>query len=99
MDLNDLLEQVNSKTTLLSFARTPPADFEDEQEKEAANPTPYLGIVQGPNGWCNHTVDGLLEQTCARARATSIITDKPMVAEQPSWRDFAEMLLAGKYYE
>ena len=99
MSLNDLLEQVNSKDTFLRYAEALAADFRDEQEKEAAHPTPWLGIVQGPNGWYNFTIDGFLEQMCAWARATSAVTDKPMVPEQPSWKAFAEMLSMGKEYE
>ena len=40
MSLHDLLEQVNSKETFLRFAHALAADFRDEQEKEAAHPTP-----------------------------------------------------------
>ncbi len=55
MNLNDLLEQVNSKKTFLRFTHALAADFQDEQEKEAAHPTPWLGVVQGANGWYNFT--------------------------------------------
>ena len=99
MNLNDLLEQVNSKQTFLRFARALADDFADEQEKEAANPTPWLGVVQGPNGWYNFTVNAFLEQMCTWAQQTSATTDKPMVPEQPSWKSFAEMLIMGKEYE
>ena len=99
MSLQDLLEQVNSKETLLRFAYALAADFQDEQEKEAACPTPYLGVVQGANGWYNHSIDAFLDQMCAWAAATSAMTDEPMVLEQPSWRAFAEMLYMGKHYE
>ena len=99
MELNDLLERVNSKETFLRFAQALADDFRDEQEKEAIHPTPYLGVVQGANGWYNHSVDGFLRAMCAWARATSSITDEPMVPEQPSWRSFAEILYEGKHYE
>lgn len=98
-NLDDLLEQVNSKESFLRFAYALSADFQDEQEKEVAHPTPFLGVVQGANGWYNHSINGFLEQMCAWARATSTITDEPMVPEEPSWRSFAEMLLMGKEYE
>ena len=99
MTLNDLLEQVNSKQTFLRFAWALAADFHDEQEKEASHPTPSLGVVQGANGWYNHSVDAFLNQMCYWAAATSAMTDEPMVPEQPSWRAFAEMLYMGKHYE
>jgi len=99
INLYDLVEQVNSKETFLRFAYALSADFQEEQEKEAVHPTPYLGAVQGANGWYNHSIDAFLGQMCAWASATSTITDEPMVPEQPSWRSFAEMLLAGKEYE
>ncbi len=98
-NLENLLEQVNSKETLLRFTYALSADFKDEQEKEAAHPTSYLGVVQGPNGWYNHCIDVFLAQMCYWASATSTITDEPMVPEEASWRSFAEMLLAGKEYE
>lgn len=99
MNLDDLLKQVNSKQTFLRFAQALADDFADEQQKEEADPTPWLGVVQGANGWYNFTVDGFLDQMCAWARATSSTTDKPMVSETPSWRTFAEILYAGKDYE
>ena len=99
MNLDDLLEQVNSKATFLRFAQALADDFADEQKKEEANPTPLLGIVQGPNGWYNFMVDSFLDALCAWSRATSSITDQPMVPEAPSWRAFADMLYAGKDYE
>ncbi len=99
MGLNDLLEQVNSKETFLRYAEALAADFRDEQEKEAVNPTPWLGVVQGPNGWYNFTIDGFLEQMCCWAASEYTMTDLPMVPEQPSWKSFAEMLSMGKEYE
>jgi hypothetical protein len=54
MNLEDLLEQVNSKQSLLM------------------------------DSW---------------ARTTSTMTDKPMVADKPSWKAFAEILYMGKHYE
>ena len=99
MSLHDLLEQVNSKETFLRFAHALAADFHDEQEKEASHPTPYLGFVPGANGWYNHSIDVFLNSMCYWAAATSAMTDKPMVPEQPTWRAFAEMLSMGKEYE
>lgn len=99
MGLNDLLERVNSRETFLRFVQALADDFRSEQEKEAIRPTPYLGVVQGANGWYNHSVDGFLEAMCAWARATSSITDAPMVPEEPSWYAFAQMLMMGKEYE
>ncbi len=99
MDLHDLLEQVNSKETFLRFAHALAADFRDEQEKEQAHPTPCLGLTQGANGWYNHSVDSFVGAMCDWAEATSAATGEPRVAEQPSWRSFALMLLMGKYCE
>ena len=99
MSLDELLEQVNSKETFLRYAHALAEDFRDEQEKEAVNPTPWLGVVQGPNGWYNFTIDGFVQAMCYWAAATSAATDKPMVPEQPSWKSFAEMLSMGKEYE
>lgn len=84
MCLQEPLEQVDSKTTFLRFAHAQAADFKEEQEMEAAHPTPYLGIVPGANGWYNYSVEAFLDQMCYWAAANSAMTDKPMVPEQPS---------------
>lgn len=97
--LHDLLKQVNSKETFLRFTRALAADFEDEQRKEAAHPTPFPDLVPGANGWYNYSVDAFLDQMCLWAEGTSAMTGEPMVPEQPSWRTFAEMLYMGKHYE
>ena len=83
----------------LRFAKALAADFRDEQEKETVNPFPWLGVVQGPNGWYNFTIDAFLEQMCCWATETSAMTDQPMGPEQPSWKSFAEMLIMSKGYE
>lgn len=99
MDLDDLLEQVNSKGSFIRFVHALAADFEDEQKKEEAHPTPLLGFVPGANGWYNFTIDVFLDNMAVWATGTSAMTDEPMVPEQPSCRVFANMLCMGKEYE
>ena len=99
MNLHDLLEQVNSKESFIHFARALAADFEDEQKKEEAHPTPFLGVVPGANGWYNFTIDAFLDNMAVWAMGTSGMTDEPMVPEEPSWYVFASMLYMGKEYE
>ena len=93
-DLFELLEAVNSKDSFLRFLYALAADFEDEQKKMAEKPVPYLGLVDGPNGWYNHSVDNFLA-----AAATCLDAHGSDVPEQPSWKTFAYTLYGGKIYE
>ena len=99
MELDDLLERVNSKATFLDFVNALAADFADEQEELAANPQPDLGAVAGPNGWYNHSVDMFLDAMTAWASVEFTMTHEPRVPYEPSGRSFAEMLYAAKIYE
>jgi len=53
----------------------------------------------GNVGWENGSIETFLDAMHAWASATSGLTDEPMVASEASWRGFADILHAGKFYE
>ena len=89
--LYTLLESVNSKESLLVFMKALELDRLDEDAKELASPSSPYG--SGANGWENGTISSFIEAMHAWA------TDSSDLPESPSWRTFADILLAGKIYE
>ena len=59
---------------------------------EAARKSPPNAFDVGPGGWENWTLDEFLEALEAYAHDISL-------PPQPTWDDFARLLLAGKGYE
>ncbi|ARV08297.1 hypothetical protein BTO05_01065 [Winogradskyella sp. PC-19] len=91
MDLNELLERVNSKDTFLQFVKALKDDKIDEDEKEKTNPSsPYSS---GANGWENGTISSFLESIEAYGE------DSEQIKDEPNWKSFALLLYAGKFYE
>ena len=92
MDLNQVVQQVDSKETFLEFVSLLCADWQSSQATEKTNPSaPY-----GPAalGWENPSLGPFLESL--NAWSTDMGERLPSTA---SWRTFAEMLIAAKYYE
>ena len=61
--------------------------------------TPDEKLNLSPRGWENGSIESFLDAMAAWAAANSAVTGKPMVSEHASWRAFAEILHAGKFYE
>lgn len=89
MDLNELLEKVNSKDTFLQFVKALKDDKIDEDEKT----TPSSPYSSGANGWENGTISSFLGSIEAYGQ------DSEQIMEEPNWRIFALLLYAGKFYE
>lgn len=53
----------------------------------------------GNAGWENGSIETFLDAMHAWASSTSARNHGPSVSEQASWRTFAEILHAGKFYE
>ena len=86
-----LISRVNSKDTFLEFLKALENDWTKEQElREGTQLAPFL---PGPLGWENPSVGSFLEAMHAWA------DDSQWLDDEPSWRTFAELLLAGKGYE
>ena len=91
MDLNDLLDKVNSKDSFLQFVKALKEDKIDEDEKEKALPSsPY---ASGANGWENGSIATFLDAIEAFGE------DNDQIKEEPNWKNFALLLYAGKFYE
>ncbi|MGJ8661750.1 MAG: DUF7660 family protein [Bacteroidota bacterium] len=89
MELHEMLEQVNSKETFLTFVVALMKDKLDEEKKESISPSsPYS---EGANGWQNITIPSFLEA----AHAYTIDSKKIELI----WYSFAMFLYAGKIYE
>lgn len=92
MELHELAHRVDSKETFLEFVAGLRTDWEASRAEESAQPTsPY-----GPSAceWENPDLGCFLD---AMHAWTEDMGDR--VAPQPSWRTFADMLMAAKIYE
>ena len=92
MDINQMVNEVNSKESFLELVRALAVDWEEEQRLEMESPSNPYG--SGAKGWENGTVGAFLEAMHAWA-----IDSKDKVPPVPTWRTFSELLRAGKYYE
>lgn len=91
MNLNELLEKVNSKETFFQFVKALKEDKIEEDEKESKKPSsPY---ETGVNGWENGTISSFLDAV------ESYGEDSKLIKEESSWKNFALLLYAGKFYE
>ena len=93
----EMAETVDSKESFLTFI----AALAEDAERADAEPkrTPDGEMNLSPRGWENGTVAAFLGAMAAWAAANSGLTGKPMVSEEATWRTFAEILHAGKFYE
>jgi len=92
MELHELAHRVDSKETFLEFVAALRADWEASRAEESAYPSsPYSADARG---WENPDLGRFLEAMQAWTEDMSA-----RVAAQPSWRTFADMLMAAKIYE
>jgi hypothetical protein len=85
-----LFDRVESRDDFLEFLDALRADYEAMIAAEAESPSsPFGGAA---HGWENARLGGFLEAMGAWARDSRL-------SETPSWRAFAQLLLAGKGYE
>ena len=92
MDLNQMLDKVDSKQSFLEFVSALSADWFKEEELEKHSPSNPYG--PGALGWENGSIGSFLDAMQAWASDSE---DK--VSEKPDWNTFARILLAGKFYE
>ena len=92
MELHELAQRVDSKETFLEFVAALHADWEASREEENALPSsPYSAAARN---WENPSLGPFLEAMHAWTEDMGA-----RVAAQPSWRMFADMLMAAKIYE
>jgi len=83
---------VHDRDSFVVFVQTLIADREDAEAKESAHQDRFM--CGGANGWHNLLISSYLE--CALAGLMNRTEWTSM--EQPSWRDLANFLYAGKTY-
>ena len=89
MDLDKILERVNSKETFFELVNALKKDKEDEDENEKITPpSPYSS---GVNGWENGSIPAFLDAIHAFGQDNDEI--------QLDWKSFALLLYSGKFYE
>lgn len=89
MNLNEILERVNSKETFFEFLDALKKDKENEDEKEKVNfSSPFSS---GANGWENGAIATYLDAMHAFGQDNEEI--------QLDWKSFALLLYSGKFYE
>jgi hypothetical protein len=86
----DLLDQIESRDDFLRFLDVLGADCQAMEAGERKSPSSPFGSPR--NGWENTRLAAFLEAMGAWARDSRL-------GEAPSWRAFAQLLLAGKGYE
>ncbi|ACK69911.1 conserved hypothetical protein [Gloeothece citriformis PCC 7424] len=92
MELDELLNRVNSRDTFLEFVAALRADLVASNAQETVAPSsPYV-----PNAcdWENPSLERYLQ-----ALHTWIEDMGDRISEPPSWRTFADILYAAKIYE
>ena len=91
MELYEMVEKINTKEDFIEFAKQLRDDKVDEEEKEKLNPSsPY---DKGKNGWENNSIPDFLDSIIAFGE------DSDSINQKASWKDFALLLFAGKFYE
>lgn len=97
-DLYDLAENVKDRKSFLDFVDALASDFAAERTIEASQPSRPYG--PGALGWENGSIDTFLDACTACVREHMQQADcEPLLSEQPIWRELAQFLLSGKYYE
>lgn len=97
MNFYEMVEGVDSKESFLRFVQALAEDAEAANVEPERTADGKLNL--SPCGWENGSVSAFLGAMSAWAAGNSGITGNPMVSEQASWRAFAEILHAGKFYE
>ena len=92
MELHELAQRVDSKETFLEFVAALRADWKASRVEEGAHPSSHYSPAA--RGWENPDLGRFLE---AMQAWTEDMGER--IAPQPSWRTFADMLMAAKIYE
>src|SRR5688500_8311338 len=93
----EMAEKVDSKEALLRFIAALAEDAELADAELDRTPDGKLNL--SPRDWENGSVAAFLGAIAAWGASNSGLTGQPMVPEQATWRAFAQMLHAGKFYE
>lgn len=93
MTLEERLDAVVDRDSLIAFVEATAAEREEAEEMERADPVAYQ--LGGALNWQNGTISTFLWATLA------YFEPKPFhrPEESPTWQMFAELLYYGKIYE
>jgi hypothetical protein len=91
-EIHEVADRVDSKETFLEFVAALRADLEASRIEE--NPQPSSPYSAAAGGWENSDLGRFL---AAMHAWTEDMGDR--IEPQPSWRMFADMLMAAKIYE
>ena len=91
-ELERYLDDIDSKEAFLMFVSMLRNNWEESQRREKVSPSsPYGPAVLG---WENVTIGRFLDAMHAWADGSG-----EKIPDEPSWKMFAEILYAGKFYE
>lgn len=91
MKPEELQDSISSRESFIQFLEVLIADRFDSIEQEKSAPSsPYSAEA---NGWENTSLESFLKAMHAW------VIDSQALSAEPKWRDFAQLLLAGKSYE
>jgi hypothetical protein len=87
-------DEVTDFESFLRFVDEMAADRANEVAKERQSPSHPMAA--GHNGWENGTIEAFLEAASACAADNA---KKDGSNPEPTWKQFAQFLLGGKFYE
>lgn len=96
MKLDELADQVIDEASFIRFVEALAKDLDDENEKEAENPSPPYGT--GANGWENKNLSDFLWTMSSWASLSKNGLPLYQNPENP-WSRMADILYAAKIYE
>jgi hypothetical protein len=91
MNLDEMVNRVNSKESFLQFVRALADDAAAADKEEKYSLDGKLNL--SPRGWENGTIANFLDAMEAWTR------DGSHIPEAASWRSLAQILHSGKFYE
>ena len=96
MDIDELIDSVETEEDFLNFLLVLAEDREDEVEKEKANPSSPYG--PGANGWENGSIESFLGAALAWGQSSKNGLEFYEKPPNP-WKRAAQIIHAGKFYE
>jgi hypothetical protein len=86
------LEKVVDRNSFLEFTKSLVEDWAREEKRIEENKNNSYSPISGNSEWQNGTIGSYLEAAASWAEDSAQF-------KEPSWKDFAKFLYAGKNYE
>ena len=97
MDLYEMADRVTDRVTFLKFVDALAMDAQAADKEPMKTSDNKINL--SPDGWENGTIATFLSAMAAWTADNSRTNGPARLPEEPSWRSFAKILLAGKMYE